>query len=359
MEEYVKLKNASNPKSRRNGPADIQPNQKPILPHNHIKNHLHTLLVYRIQGNAKVSIVILSKIIASSLTQSENLLAAIQALFGVLNFERGYDLPAHDVSVLLKIGLTLTLPSQDRAVAMMQSEQLQNWVTCGSSSMLHVNGHMFLSSGDGEERRSPLSFLCAKLADSLISQAGAELEQDRMKIFAVRWFCGEHIDKGDYDAHPSGMMNSLISQLLVQLYTHTEADPDPDLDLSSILAIDRRFQNDRCEDLCQIFSDLTRLLPSNTVLFCIVDGIMYYEDSRRREDLITVLQSLVNIASKETGGCIFKLLTTAPLRLYSVQQELFAEENVLEMDEYIPNLGGFTPLQWSSKMERHVEEING
>ena len=114
------------------------------------------------------------RMIVQALMQSEIILTGIKDLLKCLDFERDTDLPAHNVSVLMKLDWTLTLASQDRAVAFMQSRQLQKWMTGACSSALHVNGYMFLNSGNGEERRSPLSFACAKLSDALLGQAEAE-----------------------------------------------------------------------------------------------------------------------------------------------------------------------------------------
>ena len=286
-------------------------------------------------------------------------LAAIDTLLDALDFERGFDLPTENVSALVKLGGTLTSRSQDRTAALMQSERLRDWVTSStSSSMLHINGHMYLEGGYGEERRSPLSFVCAKLADALTLQAKAEQQQGRMNIFVVRWFCGEHTERTDCDAHPSGMMNSLISQLLMQFRIHIQSGLTTDLNITSLLPSD--IQNKSVEDLCQTFSNLVGLLPPSTILFCIADGIAYYEDLRRREDLITMMRSLIELISYgETRGCIVKLLTTAPLRLFSVQQKFFTKDDVLDMDEFVPETGGFTSSQWNAKLGQHVDRIIG
>ena len=91
-----------------------------------------------------------------------------------------------------------------------------------------------------------------------------------MNVFVVRWFCGEHDKNSDFDGHPSGAMNILISQLLVQIQIHIESDLETIPDVSSVVSIESAFSNKSVNDLCRIFSELVGLLSVNTVVFCIV-----------------------------------------------------------------------------------------
>ena len=296
-------------------------------------------------------------LIVGMLIHIEMAITKLNDILSNLSYERELDLPMRDVSALLQLAGTLTLPSQDRAVALMQSEQLQDWVTCSNSSALLVNGNMFLEDGVEEERRSPLTFVCAKFADTLVSVTGTRLEYGNIKVFTVRWFCGEHLDMNtDYDAHPLGMLNSCLSQLLIQISSYLTLTPNSNLDLSYMIDLNSAVQNDNISHLSQVFSDLVLHLPKNTIVFCIIDGIMYYEDSRRRDDLVSALGIMVNLSKKEKD-CLFKLLLTAPMRSLEVQQALFTQESVLNMDTYIPENGGFTSLQWDTKVGRHIDSI--
>ena len=144
----------------------------------------------------------------------------------------------------------------------------------------------------------------------------------------------------DPDAHPPGLLNNLLSQILHQFFENSlEAtiedlvSPNPEPQLS---------------DFCHVFVQLVNALPTGTILFCVIDGISYYEDADRRDECMDVLTMLVDLTAQSqdlTDGPLIKLLITAPLRSHYVQR-LFEDEAIMNMDEkYAPN-GGFTAMQW-------------
>ena len=71
-----------------------------------------------------------------------------------------------------------------------------------------------------------------------------------------------------------------------------------------------------------------------------------------------MMRNLMELTGGEEKRCVFKLLTTASLRLFSVQKDLFVKDQVLEMDEYIPETGGFTTKHWSTKVGRYIKAMN-
>ena len=127
-------------------------------------------------------------------------------LLWALRFDRAVDPAATDTSTLLGIISHLSSDSQDRAVALIKSSVMQEWITSPVSRPLVINGHMY--SSEEEIRQSPLSFFCAKLVDSIPLRTSSQSAGSR-GIFVVRWFCGQHTDFHDYgpdlsdfDAHP-------------------------------------------------------------------------------------------------------------------------------------------------------------
>lgn len=272
----------------------------------------------------------------------------LRDLLGRLSIDDQSDVAAKDAPFLMNLIHTLSLASQYRAVTLIKSPILQEWLTKSESGPLHINGNMF--SHQNETRQSPLSFFCAKLIDSVLHGAQTSRSRARKTIFAVRWFCGQHADMvEDYDAHPTGMLNNLVAQLINQLldFPNTLTLPNPpDLPGNGL----------QCSELCEIFVLLAETLPPGTVLFCIIDGISYYEDKDRRAECTEVLSMLTSLTRRShdaTQGCLIKLLITTPLRSRCAQ-ELFMVNEVLEMDEYIPPNGGFSALQWDLGVERVI-----
>lgn len=242
------------------------------------------------------------------------------------------DVPSHDVQICLRLAGTLSIDDQNRAVALMRSSKLRSWLTSISSAALLLNGNSKVV------RRSPVSFVSAKLADALRTKG---------PLIGLRFFCGEHQNESqDPDASPPGMMNSLLAQLLEQ---HNE------FNLVDVRHLDK-VKNDDVASLCSVFGKLVAQLPQQTILFCIIDAVSYYEDTGRRGELLTAVGSLLRLAAKDLD-CVFKLLLTSPGRSRHVCK-LFDKHGIFDLPAYCTNQGGFTALQWAAKMGHDVEELS-
>lgn len=274
-------------------------------------------------------------------------------LLKVLNVE--VDTAAEDASSILRIISSLSSGSQDRAVALIMAPVMQTWLTGAVSLPLLVNGQMF--SSEGEIRQSPLSYCCAKLVDNIVPRNTSSETRTKRTVFAVRWFCGQHTnmyDYGpgmtDYDAHPPGMLNNMLAQLITQLLECPFLPQLQDISLTR--------QDPQLVELCSLFSQLVRALPRGSILFVVIDGISYYEDEERREECMEVLSTLTELtreSSESANGCLVKLLVTAPLRSHYVL-DLFDDTEILDLDEYIPPNGGFTALQWEMGVGRVIAD---
>ena len=263
----------------------------------------------------------------------------LQSFVDRLEFDHQFDRATNDMSQLLRIIYTLSVPFQDRVLTLITSQKLNCWIKDSTSQALHVNGNMYQS--EDKTRQSPLSYVCAKLVQSTLLSTTQSEKQAEKGTFTICWFCGQHMDMDkDPDAHPKGMMNNLLAQLITQLldYRHLPSLdkidlPDEDLELST---------------LCEVFSSLVKRLASGTTFFCVIDGINYYEDAARREDSWKVLSMLLKLTrSGQIGkdGCLIKLLVTSP-KESSLQRDMYPAVNVYDMDQYPVFSGGSNALQW-------------
>lgn len=285
-----------------------------------------------------------------SISRAESNVQHLNEILSVLSYDRENDIPGADTATLLNLIYCLSYASQDRAVCLIKSPQLQEWITNTASSSLLVNGNI---SEEENLRQSALSFVCAKLVSSIRPNA-----EGKRAVIVVRWFCGQHtnmVDYGpgdtDYDAHPAGMLNSFLAQLITQLL---DQGLHPELDLSPLPALSNA---PRTSELCKLFIALATTLPRGTVLFCIIDGISHYEDFDRQMEcfnVISMLQELGRLSEDITRTCLFKLLVTAPNRS-RVVQDLFDDEETLTLEEYIPADEGFSALQWDLGAVRAIE----
>ena len=252
----------------------------------------------------------------------------------------------------------------------MECLRLQTWVTCTTSSVLHVNGNMF-SAAFGEQGRSPLSFVCAKLVDVLVPTTGLKLAPGDGNMFTVFWFYGEHRDcslggAADCDAHPTGMMSNLVAQLLIQLYAMDQRSLPLDFGLQLSATLTPLLDNANpmgkggmgrlsIQIVCQLFAELVCSLSEGTVIFCIIDGVSYYEDEDRVEELAEAMSTLTYLANHIHGGRIFKLLTTSPLRFHDVSA-FYGEDQIHDMEVKLPPNGGFTAMKWNASLGCQVEK---
>ncbi|MCJ1395786.1 hypothetical protein MMC18_008672 [Xylographa bjoerkii] len=263
-----------------------------------------------------------------------------RVLMSCLSYDK--DSPQVDVVANLNIALTLSLKDQDRSVHMMRSQKLVAWLSTLNSATLLVNGHCV-----DVHRRSPLSFVCAKLADSL------QRVRHKNNVFVLQFFCGEHVRwQDDLNNTPSGIIKSLLRQLLKQC---------KHLDLSSATKLGH-FSNNDMNAICKRSQKILTRLPRQTVVFAIVDRPSYYADDPEREEetdrLLGWLISFTKPRRKHSSGCIFKLLLTAPKRLRtSAVDELYKDE-ILDVPERLPTGGGFTGMQWTLGIGQQVDGMS-
>lgn len=238
----------------------------------------------------------------------------------------------------------------------MKSSALAQWVHSEQSSVLVINGH---SSG-ATKRKSGLSFLCARLVYSLDKIRFGDTSDlstiVRPEIVPISFFCGQHLyndGSASWEA-PSGVINSLLAQLVHQC---TDIDPSRSTG-SRITEID----NSDIGDVFEFFRLSIRQLPSNFVVFCVVDALSFYtnndEVSKPARHLIKYLLKLARRSKKESKNhAVFKLLLTAPSRLRTEEIDALDDELVLNIPKALPNTGGFTAMKWDTSMGHQLEEI--
>lgn len=246
----------------------------------------------------------------------------------------------NDIKLILGIGWTLPKAAQDRAVFLMQHPKLHAWIKVPESSILFVNGNDNASS-----RQFPLSFVCAKLMDSIRSTTNVESHASG-GIFAHGFFCGQHLHRKDPNGGIDGMMRSLLGQLLVA---------HGNFELTTVEGL-KRMDQSNVDSLCEMYFCMIMQLPRQETVFCTVDGMTFHEGSWRCREALTVVQTLVSLIECCTGGqhCVFKVLLTCPgnsLRLY----KKIAKEDVLWMPRKVSAQGGFTSMKWSASAGRDLD----
>ncbi|KAI9838307.1 MAG: hypothetical protein M1819_005575 [Sarea resinae] len=199
----------------------------------------------------------------------------------------------HDIEVSLKRGRDMKPQAQGRAEWVIRRPKFQEWFQSRKPQLLLVDGE---PDSDGLARCTPMSLLSATLVHSL-----SALEP----VIAIHFFCGLHTEAEDPLGSPSGLVRSLIVQLLFLR----------DFDLSFLKHRRQQEQilSHEIDHLCQLFKDLAKQLAVGTVLFCVIDGISWYEHTRWQAQLCFVVRKLRELADDKDVDVVLKVLFTSPL----------------------------------------------
>ncbi|KAJ5402762.1 uncharacterized protein N7487_008658 [Penicillium crustosum] len=249
-----------------------------------------------------------------------------------LNFENRVVLK--DVATCLGDVWKLPRDAQDRIIAIIQSSKLQTWISTNKLTVIFINSN-------ARSNETLCSFIPANLIDSV----------EALKInnvFTISFFCGMHSRSDDLNSGVTSLMKSLIGQLLMSY---------PDFGLQAVREIS---QGDResIDVLCQIFHRLILQLPSDVILFCLIDAITIYETSYSHiKDCEVTLNGLIEIVEQtQDYGCVFKLMFTNPQnshRFYKLVPD--QAKNVIWIPGRVPRTGGLTAN--NTKMRGLFHEI--
>ena len=187
----------------------------------------------------------------------------------------------------------------------MQHPKFQTWLTSGQSASLLVNGN----ASTALERTSAMSFVSALLSQSLADQSAA----------CIHFFCGLHTARNDSLSGPRGLLKTLLAQIV---YTHN-------FDLSFVDEYEyRQLQSNNIGALSRLLERLIQQLPTKLVLFCIIDGISFYENAEWVEEACSAMNTLNKLTMNPQLNAVFKLLVTSPLASRYIREHIPQENQV-------------------------------
>jgi hypothetical protein len=230
-----------------------------------------------------------------------------------------------DMQYCLALGFAETPQFQDRAAWVLKAPVMGNLLG-GEAGLKLILVH---GNHDGTQFISPLSYLCAKVAD-LMSVSDA--------VVCLTYFCGRHTDEWrEPQANAQGLLAQLTGQLLNQIRNWKRKKGK--LNLSSLTADDQSGigKNDMSATW-RVFEATVKHLPKGTVVFCLIDGLSAYENSVRRPKTGVLMKRLCRLMRK-ARNVDFRCMITYPGRSnYSDSWGIdFDGERAfqLEMPEYV------------------------
>ncbi|KAI1347022.1 hypothetical protein F5Y01DRAFT_330212 [Xylaria sp. FL0043] len=155
-----------------------------------------------------------------------------------------------------------------QAAYLKSAPEFQRWLDVTMPDILLVDGH------DKRGRISAMSVFCAMLVQALWTiQKQATAPQ--VHIIVLFFTCGAHTEAEDILTGPCGILRSFIGQLMMSW-----PDQVPDLTfINETNGLLHHIQENRIDALCYLFQELLRQLPTESVVYCIIDGISLYETS--------------------------------------------------------------------------------
>ena len=257
-----------------------------------------------------------------------------EPLYRMNNKEQGtlnFILPGYDANQIIPyIELPSMLSPTDRAIALTCSPMFKEWLSYPKSSALLVNGDMIV--GDRDPEKPPFARVIAMLMqrmDSRIYRPSTKL--NGVNVFYVGWFCDRH---GHHD--PSMIMVSFVTQLLLQVSTHTFYESTPRFDLREIPDLDESFENGHLDQWYEFFLKLVALLPAKTALFCMIDNITFRNkphNQKQEKTLDDIVGYMLGLARWKNESLVFKLLVTAPLKELRWKGNAFEYTETLELQK--------------------------
>jgi hypothetical protein len=218
------------------------------------------------------------------------------------------------MKVTTRQGIHFSAAEKPRTSWLVKNELLRDWITSPTSDLFLINGN------EGRhEFTSPVSVYCGMLIRALKSQP------PRVVLY---WYCGLHVKESI-----SAMLRNLIGQLLYH-FEEDKSSPNPEQKVWYAGLV--------CNDsnsLFRLFRTILKHQLKSVSVFCVLDGISFYEGSYRGKELgelIAAFEALIYEAQESKS--IFKVLLTSPDRSRIVQKEKIPEPKsfkVLQMPRFI------------------------
>lgn len=199
-----------------------------------------------------------------------------------------------DVEYIMQLQGPLTSGRQNPSDRIMKSIQFNQWLVKPSSQELLIHGN------SDPKPVSPMSFFCGMLVRSLRGVS---------RFHTLSFFCGRHPEE-DYGGGRT-MIMSLLAQLLQQRHFDLGFIGDEDMchmGSGDVVAF------------CFVFGKLIRQIDVRNTVFCVIDGINFYERYEELlEEMAYVLRFLLDLTKDST---VFKILITSPSATEDVREAI-------------------------------------
>lgn len=201
-----------------------------------------------------------------------------------------------DEQTIIRRGRAMNSDAISHAATMFQTSQVRQLLHSPESGIVLVNG---CSDRSQNTKISPITHVCANLTHALRRTAGSNV--------VLAFFCGQH--STDDLVGPQGLMRSLVAHLVLSM---VQNDYISDLEPIWFSAVQGNIDELSFQDICELFYHLMEIIPNEVKVYCVVDGISYYERPMWKENYDIMMKCFSSIIANKAIVAIFKLLLTSP-----------------------------------------------
>ncbi|KAK8008152.1 hypothetical protein PG991_010703 [Apiospora marii] len=244
----------------------------------------------------------------------------------LLEFLKTAHLDSNDMEYIMDYREGFLSRGQDWAGVIMPSPQFRDWLVNASSQELLIHGN------SDPLPISPLTLFCALLVQNL---------RKMTKFWTVAFFCGCH----PYEEY--GGARTLITSLIAQLLRKRPFD-------LRFIQHDHVYQMDlgNVRTYCFVFGQLVRQIDPDDTVFCVIDGINFYEGrAELLEDTADTIRFLLDMTR---GHTVFKILLSSPSNTEDVRKAI-RDDDHLSLQRDIPKAHETGDLRFERQLNENLE----
>ena len=224
--------------------------------------------------------------------------------------------------------------SYARCEMILRASEIYHWMLTPTSKLLVIEANL-----GGGSIINPVSYTCALLAEALGYR--------KRGVIMLSAFCSLHLDM---DSPNSGLKQVMIALLLQLLHNFPEQSVYSMPDAKTLKGLHKESKS--FSSLISTFKNILRQLPSNVTVFCIVDGLGWYEDNYQEVEVRKVVTMLQELVTQEAIMCPFKVLLTTATRLTEETRSLVDDDQRLWLPEdSVFEQQGWNPEDWQSSTQ--------
>ncbi|KAI6454179.1 hypothetical protein MCOR22_000210 [Pyricularia oryzae] len=160
---------------------------------------------------------------------------------------------------------------------------------------------------------------------------------------SLNFFCGQHLEPCNPHSGGLAMVQTFLCQLLNQ------CDFGPQYQVNQELELIRAGD---VKKLYRMFESLFSRIDASLCVFCIIDGVVFYERDEFLQDLGDVIPMIVKLSAEhDTHMPILKFLIASPTKT-SVVRRLFTDDQIFSMTTMSEYIEDPSPM----RVERRLKE---